>query len=586
MKHYLNNVEISPRNREEIGVITDFTGSPDILNLTTDSIILPREANDIIKQHIASVGIFEGIPYRVELEGNITIDYYVDLLDQIKVRLHEVEIKLKKRLGRDNFKERADGTSFELMLAKGVTFDLKNIPYFIIKDNQVETAITLFIAIYVMTKELIQAIKDTADAIAELIEASTPIPGLSPAGPTLSYNVGAIVKAGLKVTAQLIYTAALLLAVIELATQMFTLLFPPKRRLLGCNFMDIMQKGCAYLGYTFQSDLLTQQPYWHIVPVPLTKNRKGIFDLIPDALTSPFNKGVPSSSDTTPTFGLFIEALETMFNARLIVNNGVVRIERRDWLYNQTTNNIMPALSIQADRDDEFTYNIGEVWKRYYIHYQTDSTDLHTMDAEMYDFHDAEFSTEPNWSITNPDLVTIKGLNDVNIPFALGRRKEKLNWVEAIAYGFFVLIDGITGIFGGGSNFSTQIGQRKNCLQISQEFFTTTKVIYGKVGQYSAGEVLQQADYLSSTSARALWNNFHYINAIDQNDWIIKENVRCRLNATDFVSLLNNNYAMINGQMSEILKIEWIDEKSFAQLTFQTRNNWANGKVLTIAINE
>ncbi len=353
MKHYLNNVEISPRNRDEIGVITDFTGSPDILNLTTDSIILPREANDIIKQHIASVGIFEGIPYRVELEGNITIDYYVDLLDQIKVRLHEVEIKLKKRLGRNNLKERADSTSFELMLAKGVNLGFKNIPYFVIKDNQVETAITLFIAIYVMTKELIQAIKDTADAIAELIEASTPIPGLSPAGPTISYNVGAIVKAGLKATAQLIYTAALLLAVIQLATQMFTLLFPPKRRLLGCNFRDIMQKGCAYLGYTFQSDLLTQQPFWHIVPVPLTKDRKGIFDIIPDALTSPFNKGVPSSSDTTPTFGLFIEALETMFNARLIVNNGVVRIERRDWLYNQTTNNIMPALSIQADRDDE-----------------------------------------------------------------------------------------------------------------------------------------------------------------------------------------------------------------------------------------
>ena len=158
------------------------------------------------------------------------------MLDQIKVRLHEVEIKLKKRLGSDNFKERADGTSSELMLAKGVNFDFKNIPYFVIKDNQVETAITLFIAIYVMTKELIQAIKDTADAIAELIEASTPIPGLSPAGPTILYNVGAIVKAGLKATAQLIYTAALLLAVIQLATQMFTLLFPPKRRLLGSIF--------------------------------------------------------------------------------------------------------------------------------------------------------------------------------------------------------------------------------------------------------------------------------------------------------------------------------------------------------------
>jgi hypothetical protein len=585
MKHYLNNIEISPRNREEIGVISDFTGSPDILTLTTDTIILPREANDIIKQHIASVGLFEGLPYKVELEGNITIDYYVDLMSDIKVRLHEVEIKLIRRLGIDNFKSRADGTSFELMLSKGVNFTTHNVPYFIIKDNQIETAITLFISIYIMTKELIQAIKDTADSIAELIEASTPIPGVSPAGPTLSYNVGAIVKASLKATAQIIYTGAVLLAVINLASQMFVLLFPPKRNLLGCNFMEIMQKSCAYLGYTFQSDLLTAQPYWNILPVPLIKDRKGIFDIRPEALTSPFNKGVPSSSDTTPTLGLFIDALLTMFNARLIVNNGVVRIERRDWLYNQTANNIMPALSIQADRDDEFSYNIGEVWKRYYIHYQIDSTDLHTMDAEMYDFHDAEFSTEPNFTISNPDLVTIKGLNDVNIPFALGRRKEKLNWVEAIAYGFFVLVDTITGIFGGGTNLAPQIGQRKNCLQISQEYFTTTKVIYGKFGQYLSGAIVQQPDYTNSISALALWNQYHSINAIDQNDWIIKENVRVRLNGQDFVSLLNNNYADINGEMSEILKIEWIDEKSFAQITYQTRNNWAQNKVSTIIIN-
>jgi hypothetical protein len=158
MKHYLNNIEITPRNRTEIGVVSDFTGSPDILNLTTDTIILPREANDIIKQHISSVGLFEGLPYKVELDGNITIDYYIDLTSDIKVRLNEVEIKLFRRLGVDNFKSRADGTSFELMLSKGVLFDTYNVPYFVIKDNQVETAITLFIAIYVMTKELIEDI--------------------------------------------------------------------------------------------------------------------------------------------------------------------------------------------------------------------------------------------------------------------------------------------------------------------------------------------------------------------------------------------------------------------------------------------
>ena len=45
MKHFLNGVEISPRNRDSIGVVSDFTGNPDFLSINVDTIILPREAN-------------------------------------------------------------------------------------------------------------------------------------------------------------------------------------------------------------------------------------------------------------------------------------------------------------------------------------------------------------------------------------------------------------------------------------------------------------------------------------------------------------------------------------------------------------
>ena len=30
MRHFLNGVEVSPRNRDEIGVVCDFTGNPDV----------------------------------------------------------------------------------------------------------------------------------------------------------------------------------------------------------------------------------------------------------------------------------------------------------------------------------------------------------------------------------------------------------------------------------------------------------------------------------------------------------------------------------------------------------------------------
>jgi len=120
MIHYLNDIEITPRNRLEIGVISDFSGNPEILSLSTDTIILPREAKDIIDQHIASVGIFQAIPYKVTMEGGITLQYYVDLIEGMKVRQHEVEITIIRRGYLDDFRTQAAGLSFEYMVSQGV----------------------------------------------------------------------------------------------------------------------------------------------------------------------------------------------------------------------------------------------------------------------------------------------------------------------------------------------------------------------------------------------------------------------------------------------------------------------------------
>jgi hypothetical protein len=586
MRHFLNGIEITPRNRNEIGVVSDFSGNPEILNLNTESVILPREAMDIIKQHILAVGLFEGIPYKVELSGNVSIDYYIDLTNGVKIRQHEIEVNLLRRKAIETFKTNADGTSFELMLSKGVIFDTKKVPYFIIKDNQLETAITLAISTYIMTKELIQATVEVVTAITDLINASAPIPGLSPAGPTVSYNVSAIIIASLKVIARLAYFAAILIAVINLAGQLFSLLFPPKRNLLGCSFYELLEKSCNFLGYTFASDLLTNDPYWNLCPVPLVRGNQSIFEEAFNSFTGSFNKGVPSSSDTTPTVGTFIDACLTMFNGQLIVRNGEVRLERRDWLANQSTNVILPALSLQSERDDEYYYNTEDIWKRYYIHYAVDFSDVHTCEGDMYKIHDSEYSTEPNFTITNSDLVTIKGLNEVTIPFALAARKDKLNWIELLAKGFFTLVDSVTGVFGGGTNYAPQIGERKKAMKISQQYFSTTKVLYAKPSEFVSGSIVQGGNYGNNCSAHALWRKYHYINQIQDYEFIIKENCRVRLSSQDFVTLLNNNFADIDGVVSEILKIEWIDEKSFAQITFRQPSNWASGKVITTIINE
>ena len=580
MRHFLNNIEISPRNRNDIGVVADFSGNPEFVQLNVDSVILPREANELIRNHIANVGLFEGIPYEVETSG-VTLQYYVDLVDGVKVRDHEIEVKLKKRNALDNFKERADGTTFELMLSKGVIFNTSKVPFFVIKDNQGELLLNIAITGFIMGEALIQATKETAEAFNQLQGV------LTPSTPP-EIDLGGILEASLNLIVKLAYQFALILIVIKLAKQLFNILFPSKKFLPACYFTELLTKGCEYLGFTFESDLLNNYPHFALLPIPLTRERESVFGDISfnNLETFPFSKGVPSSSDSVSTFGQFIDSLESMFNAQLIVRNGVVRIERRDWLQNQTINVIEPALSLQSQRDNEYTYNTDEIWKRYYIKYSLDYSDLHTLDSVTYDNHDAEFSTEPNFPVTNDDLITIKGLNEVPIPYSLGARKTELNFVEKIAKELFETIDGIINFFGGSSSLTSQIDSRKDCLQISQLYFSTTKVLYGQTGAIKPNELIQEQNYFDFISAKALWDNFHQINEIQQNDFIIIENARIRLSHSEFVTLLNNNYAEINGVLVEILKIEWIDEQSFAQITYKQRENYASNKVLTINVNE
>ena len=568
MRHFLNEVEIAPRNLPDIGFISDFTDRPTELSLNVDKLILPREALSLIQSHIQTQGVFEGIPYRVE-SGTISIDYYVDLTENAVFRDHEIEVKIKRRYAKDNFFDRADGTSFELMAKKGVSFNFIDVPYLIIKDNQVELGISLALSTYVMTKELIQAVKDTAEAIADLINAFTPTSGGA-------FDLGDIIALGLKAVAQLAYTAAVLIALIKLAQQLKELIFPKIRYYKACKVRELMSKGAQYLGYSFQSTLLDAVPGFTLLPVPLTKAKRSIFEYIQNDLNFSFTKGYPTAQDSTPTIGQLFREMENIFNARTKVVNGVVQFERRDYWQNVTPNSIIPALAIQDARQDEYTLNTEDIWKRYYIAYRVDYSDTHTVD--FFDPTDAEYSAEPN-NVLNADLVNIKGLASVDIPFALGTRKENLTWVEQYVKFIFASIDELTSIFGGGTNLVGQIDARKGVLKLSQQFYSTSKLLYLVNDK-------QPANYIDYIGAKALWEKYHYINQIQLYDYKIRNEVRTRISYSDFVNLLNNNFADINGSICEILRIEYLDEKSFAQISYKEPFNYADGKVSTLVINE
>ena len=378
------------------------------------------------------------------------------------------------------------------------------------------------------------------------------------------------------VAAQLAYTLSVYVALYKLAQDLFELLFPVVRYNKGCTIKNLIQKGCEYLGYTLDSTLLDEWDKLTLMPVPLVKDKKGIFNFLKNDLAFSFTKGYPTAQDTVSTLGELIKAVELWFNARTKVYNGVVQIERRDYWRNISTNAILPALNIQDKRQGEYTLNTIEAWKRSYIHYQVDYSDINTID--FFDPTDAEYSTEP-LSVINSDLVTIKGLNDINIPFALGIRKSRLSWIEEIAKAFFVLIDGVTGIFGGGTSYVAKIKNRIGVTQLSQQYFGVTKVLYATNGR-------QPANYVDKIKASNIYRNYHNIDEININGYKIYSDVPVRLKSEEFVSLLDNNFAYIDGVLCEILTIRYIDELSQAIISYKEPYEYASGKVEINVINE
>lgn len=573
MKHFINGVEISPRNIDSIGFKTDFSDNINStigreLAINVDELTLPNEAKDIIAQWENTNGIFQGIPYNIQL-GNTNLQYYIDLTEPTKYKDNETIVKIKRRKDYDNFLELAKGTSFDLLKNRGVNFQYIDIPYIIVPPNQVELGVTLSLSIFVISKTIIDELNKLSELLSEITTSIIPSVGAG-----VVVNVGAIALALIKVTLHVAYLLLLTSMLIKLVEQLKELIFPKIRKFKGINVKELLVKSCDYYGYKFSSTLLDSLSGLTILPVPIVKEKykgfKSIFNYIANDLNFAFTKGHPSGQDVCATIWTLIEILENQFNAKTRIVNGVVQLERRDYWKNKANTQILSSLTLQDKRMNEFELNVFDSWKRYYIHYQVDYADQFTLDS--FDNTDIEISTEPT-NIIDKDLITIKGLQDRNIVFSLGVRKEKLNFLEKRVKDLFSLVDKIAN-----TSYSSIITNRLGVLTISNQFYGNTKLLYCD----SSGK--QTNDYLNKIGAVALWNNFHYINEISRNSYKIKSNVKILMNESLFVNLLNNNWVEIDGKVCEILTLEYKDRESLATITYKEPFDYASKHTNTIRI--
>ena len=579
--HLIDNQEFEPpRNWEDLEIGIDWLnkkepgGTPNLTELTfagrAAAYLNTRFKNGLT----GGVGIFEGVKYQilVGLPGNpaFIFDGYLDGADGLTVfGQEEITVTLKKRTGTDWLNDVADGFSFAYLYDEGIITngDFVKVPYVINYVPDGMQLIVISISLYMMTKELIENVQKLAETIADVTDAATPVVGVSVglgAGVVTAWDLGNFILVVLKALARIIYIIAITIAIINLIEALFEQLLPKKRFHLGMTERRMFERGCQYLGLTFVSDIEDLDT----VHIP-RKDKKG---------GENGERGFPTNSGPIYGFGDYIRVMIDKYNADYRINDGQFVFNRRDAFEIPSSYQVPNFFTDQERLLDVNTFNTDEVVANYNIFYQYDVQDQNTLDDQTGRVFQA--ITTPV-TIGDPELVNIRNLAQVSLPFSLGKTKTGLTAVEDLAKTLGGLVDSITGIFGGGTNFESQIESRVGSLLLSSDFLA-----FGKNVKMNGAKLAN--DQRALLSAQSLWDKYHFINSFAEvngvhNQFYRFADQRVPMPVTDFAILLENNQSQdVNGLDVIIETVLYSPSKRTAIVNYRVRKKYTNNLKIEI----
>tara|TARA_R100000951_G_scaffold42891_1_gene36021 strand:- start:4031 stop:5782 length:1752 start_codon:yes stop_codon:yes gene_type:complete len=537
--------------------------------ISTTSIDFVLEDAKKINQHVADgltggVGIFEGIPYKIALNEQNIFDGYIDLTNDADfIENERVIANVVKTGGSDWLNDVADGFSFGFLRQQNFIKDSDYVvvPYVLNFRPEAFIIGQLSISFYILQKELIQNIRDIADNVANVIEAFGKV-----------NPVGEIITASLKLTAQIAYSTAIAIALIQVIKDLINQFFPPVRRYRAMTFKRMFEVGLNFLGLDFQSTIFDDATFKNSVFLPTKSERGGIL-----GKTDKF--GHPNQNSAIYNFGDFIRTMLSMFNANYKIQNDTFIFERRDYWDNLSTYILPDVETNQSDRLSELQYNTDEFVKNYFISFQTDIQDQNTLEkftGTNYQIINTPINT------TNQKMTAGKGLAQIRPPFARGVRKEGLTVYEKTLLTIANLADSVVNTLGQKSKLGATIKKRAGMLTLSADTTAVDKFLFMR------GQQMQK----TQISAKLLWDNFHFIESfaeitdtatgkIIHNQHVLQTGEKIPFCLDDWNKLLNNNkFNTVNGQTGEIISIDWDFQQGIANISYKIKQLYTKNIIL------
>lgn len=566
IRYFLNGIECNPENRDEIEYIFDFRERKvRELELSVDVLHFVKEDYTAIENWRATKGDFLGMPLDIEYSNGTVIKYMLDFTDEGTVRTENgIKCKLIRYKGVDNFYDNAAGLSFGSLTWD--PSDFRFIDYAVIPENQLSYFASLAIATFSLAQELGKAIQEIQEGVADLIKATTPV-GVPPVP-----DWGAIVAAAIKLAARIAYAIFIVIALIKVITELLNLIFPVIRQFKCCTLKRLIEKGCEHLGYALQSTALDALESVAVVPVPLRAKAPNLFVEAFAPASLAYTNGYPSVRDTIKTLGQVIEAAETLINGKTKVINtpgaDVFVLEQEMYFEQNAGANVPVAYNMQQELDHQNGTNAGEQFKRIVAYYQTDGLDINTFDDSRGTLY--ETSAELVLS-TGPSYELIKGLLNINLPFARGTRKGSLTFVEEAAKSLAFAVDLFTG-----GNLSGLIAERKNVMQISSQYFSVTKlvVLNGTKLHPNQNNIL---------SCQNLVESYYYSKFITHNQKKTYPPMKMAATEDEIFNILANNFVTLDGaDVAEVLTVRWSERTHVAMIDYNVRKSAVNEQMQVI----
>ncbi len=265
-------------------------------------------------------------------------------------------------------------------------------------------------------------------------------------------------------------------------------------------------------------------------------------------------------SDAGYNCGDFFSIVSNMFDAKYAIINGTVHFENIDsdfWL-KQSTWQKPPTLQKQERKNGE------ELAGTRLVSYSTDPLDEWTISNIKGTYFEAR--TVQKTYKNGEKYLTIQGVDDRLIPYALGNRKDSLNTLEKLLKEMAGLVDEVINTLGGSSNLAGQIQDRVGMLKIGTPEHSVAKALYLVGGKLPR-------NHRQIFSARSLYEKYikasSFVLSKNGGQKVIYENERVLFGFDDFLQLIENSYFVTDsGNLGKVININWTIDGDYAEIDY------------------